>query len=345
MAFDTIALVEAAYRLDADEDSWVRGIASAALPFLDQDQGLVVANFRIENGTRVQLSHIQGVRLEPEFLAHSEALVAQVPPSQIPRAFPAVPFTGWASQVFSKSRAGRKLLELTDMSSDRMGVICPSEPSRGLMLTVVSPETRSGKIPLATWLRLATHLSHAGRLRATLGATLGATRAGLDLGGDGAVFSADGNILHVEGEARSIDARQALRAAARAVDGARSGQRRSDPERALLSWKGLVDGRWSLVDTFDSDGRRFVVARRNEPAFRRPRALSARERHVVALAAVGHASKVVAYQLGISTAAVDATLGRALHKLGLHSRAELATIAGVLTPWEEQPPPPITEDE
>jgi hypothetical protein len=29
----------------------------------------------------------------------------------------------------------------------------------------------------------------------------------------------------------------------------------------LASWNALVAGRWSIVDAFDSDGRRLIVAR------------------------------------------------------------------------------------
>jgi DNA-binding NarL/FixJ family response regulator len=84
-----------------------------------------------------------------------------------------------------------------------------------------------------------------------------------------------------------------------------------------------VDGRWSLVDRFESDGRRFMVAHRNEPDVRDPRALSKRERQVVAFAATGHSNKLIGYELGVSPSSVAKHLGVAARKLGVRSRAEL----------------------
>ena len=328
MTADGVALVEAGYRFEPDDDAWMRGIAEAFASLIDEDQGMAVSFYDTSEPGVVRITRKASLRAlsTPGEVAE---VTKRLPASQIPRLFPPVPLVGWMSQTFGKTTDGRKVVSLTSRFGEVMGITCPSIARRGLVLSVYSPEPRTRKVSTPTWLRIGTHLSHAARLRETLGKG----EARVDAGPDGAVLSTDGNVVHAEGAARSFDARQALRDAARALDRARCDQRRQDPEAALLTWKGLVDGRWSLVDQFDSDGRRFLVARRNEPAFRRPRALTSRERHVAALAAVGHPSKVIAYQLGITTAAAAATLTRALHKLGLHSRAELATVAGVLDPW------------
>jgi DNA-binding NarL/FixJ family response regulator len=83
-----------------------------------------------------------------------------------------------------------------------------------------------------------------------------------------------------------------------------------------------VDGRWSLVDHVEADGRRVVLARRNPPGVRDPRALTARERDVLAHVAQGHGNKHVAYALGLSATTVATHLRRALRKLGLRSRRD-----------------------
>jgi DNA-binding NarL/FixJ family response regulator len=54
--------------------------------------------------------------------------------------------------------------------------------------------------------------------------------------------------------------------------------------------------------------------------------LTARERQVAALAALGHANKVIAFELGIAQSTVAVLLSRAAHKLGAPTRAELARI-------------------
>ncbi|HEY6462707.1 MAG TPA: helix-turn-helix transcriptional regulator, partial [Polyangiaceae bacterium] len=108
-----------------------------------------------------------------------------------------------------------------------------------------------------------------------------------------------------------------------AIDRARGRLRRVEPERALSLWKGLVAGTWSLVDQVDHDGRRFVVAKRNPIERRAWETLTARETQVLACAAEGHALKMIAYQLGISTSTAATDLACARRKLGFASRLEL----------------------
>lgn len=59
--------------------------------------------------------------------------------------------------------------------------------------------------------------------------------------------------------------------AVRRIDKARTASGRSDADTAMQAWEGLVRGRWSLVDRFDTDGKRFIVAIKNDPAHPDPR--------------------------------------------------------------------------
>lgn len=92
-------------------------------------------------------------------------------------------------------------------------------------------------------------------------------------------------------------------------------------------WQLLMDGRLTIVDWFDDDGRRVVVARRNPRATHR---LSHVERTVVTSVASGRPQKVAAFELGLSAAAISDALARALDKLGLSSAADLARVAAAL---------------
>jgi DNA-binding CsgD family transcriptional regulator len=112
-----------------------------------------------------------------------------------------------------------------------------------------------------------------------------------------------------------------------AIDRARGKLRRIDVDEALGEWKGLVDGRWSLIDKFDPDGKRFVLARRNEPGVRGLALLTERERHVVAYAALGHSDKLITYELGLAGSTVRVLLARAARKLGARTRDELIRLA------------------
>jgi DNA-binding CsgD family transcriptional regulator len=137
-----------------------------------------------------------------------------------------------------------------------------------------------------------------------------------------AVLSPSGKVLHaVERAKNRIDS---LREGRERREEARKMQH--DPEKALEIWRGLVAGRWSLVDHFDTDGKRFLLAVKNTPGVEGRADLTSRERRVTALAAMGHRDKEIAYILGLSVASVTAAIHRARGKLGVRTRAELAAV-------------------
>ena len=160
----------------------------------------------------------------------------------------------------------------------------------------------------ARWARVAIDLLAALRLRRRLEAT--SARASDDLlRRSEAVLTPGGHLEHAEGAARDESNRDALRTAARSVDRARGSLRRRDPEAALDLWQGLVSGRWSLIDHFDTDGRRLLLARENQPGGPAIAPLSLRERNVLALRAQGRSVKIIAYELGLGVSAVGACSG------------------------------------
>ncbi len=121
-------------------------------------------------------------------------------------------------------------------------------------------------------------------------------------------------------------ATESLRAAAVAHDQARAGG--CDCDDALDLHGALVGGRWRLVDTFESEGKRYLIARHNTLASASASAsgpgLSVRETQVAVLAAMGHALKRIAYELGVSESCVATYLRRALVKLRLTDRIALS---------------------
>lgn len=145
-----------------------------------------------------------------------------------------------------------------------------------------------------------------------------------------AVLGGDGKLLDASGPARRSEQREALQRAARALD--RAWARASyEPEACLAVWHALIDGRWTLHERFESDGRRFWVALENAPTDAQAHKLTERESAVVGLVAVGHAQKLVAYELGLSEALISNSIKSALHKLGARSRAELVALYAALT--------------
>jgi DNA-binding CsgD family transcriptional regulator len=175
--------------------------------------------------------------------------------------------------------------------------------------------------------RIAAHLAGARRLRRSLEARRPAEDP---LERADAVLGANGSVLHAERDARDADARSSLRDAAHRIDRARMRDRCSSPEEALALWRGLVDGRWSLVERFEADGKRLWVAHRNDPPSRKHRSLSEQERKVAALLAVGHSLKLCAYELGKAESTTSEVARRAMCKLGVNTRAELVELYGAL---------------
>jgi DNA-binding CsgD family transcriptional regulator len=110
-----------------------------------------------------------------------------------------------------------------------------------------------------------------------------------------------------------------------------------EPEQAVDLWKGLVSGRWTLLDHFETDGTRYVVARRNEVRLTGLRALTERERQAVGYAALGHTNKLIAYEMGLSASTIGVLLHRAAKKLQTTTRGGLVAAYTAGAPREEPP--------
>jgi DNA-binding CsgD family transcriptional regulator len=164
--------------------------------------------------------------------------------------------------------------------------------------------------------RVSSHLAAGFRLRRRLGSAPKANSAE-------AILDPRGKIEHAAGLAKLREARKELAEAAARIDRLRTSPRRRDPQRALEEWKALVRARWSLVDHFEHGGKRYLLAHNNGPHVGPFALLSPRERQVVALAAVGHANKMIGYELGITVSTAGVLLSRAAKKIGAQSRADL----------------------
>jgi DNA-binding NarL/FixJ family response regulator len=157
------------------------------------------------------------------------------------------------------------------------------------------------------------HFAAALRLRRSL------TGLSLDAASAEALFDPDGRCVNAQGMAEPLSAREALRCAVARMHakGGRPSGENVDAREALL------EGRWSLVDRFDSDGRRFVVAYRNPEGVLDPRRLSQRERDVAVRIAQGATQTDVAAELGIRASTVATIASSIVGKLGLRSAREL----------------------
>ncbi|OQX67214.1 MAG: hypothetical protein B6A08_16625 [Sorangiineae bacterium NIC37A_2] len=135
-----------------------------------------------------------------------------------------------------------------------------------------------------------------------------------------AIFSGESRCLHAQGMAHEGATRSLLRAAVREHLRERCGSR-ATPDRNPRDM--LLAGRWSLIDRYEENGRRYVVAYRNPAGVLDPRRLSERERDVVARVALGMSQKLVAAELGIKESTIATIAHKVVRKLGLRSTREL----------------------
>ncbi len=328
---DAMSVLEAAYDLNSDDVAWLTGVARAMHPFLDRGLGThsflytLSQSGSLEVPTAVLLNCPPGLR---EVLAAGAAVAK---PEEILALYNGPPCQT-LSQVSARVAPGRPyeaflaVRHLPKIGAvDQLGVVAAESDGAGCAFGgLTDRQLRFPSRSAGILSRVARHVAAARRLR---GALMRSAKNLVSLDVD-AVLGESGAVLHAESEAKRADDLRALSMAAKTLGETRARFRQADPEQAVRLWTALVQGKWSLVDTRDSDGKRFLVARRNAAELGDPLALRADERRVVALAARGHSVKLIAYELGLSKPTVSVRLTRALQKLGLRSRAELARCFG-----------------
>ena len=188
--------------------------------------------------------------------------------------------------------------------------------SAGLSLLFTAPKkeiARSGAYEQRLAKTVLPHFAAALRLRRAL------TGLSIETESAEAIFDPEGRCLHAQGLADPASARETLRSAVveQETERARPTEDGERPRDALLA------GRWSLVDRFDSHGRRFIVAYRNPPGVLDPRRLSPREREVAARIARGMSQTAIAGEIGVRPSTVASIGAAIIEKLGLRSTREL----------------------
>lgn len=319
-----LAVVDAAYKLDGSIDAWMQGVLDAARPALDHGLGLMGLRFRLLEPTKLRIASSSirtgsfPGRYDELFREATEAL----PPAIIKRVWghPVALETG--STAFERISVGMRLADspMMDWSRnvgvhDNLVAKMVDADGSGCMICAPLPSVRAVEPKReARWRHVMTHVLAGLRLRTALRQ-------------DEAILDPGGPVLHAQGEARRTTVREALRTAAVTIDRARTRMGERDPDGVLRAWRGLVCGRWSLVDRFDRDGRRYLVARPNEPSLAQPRSLTPRQRQVICYAALGYTNKRIAYALGLATSTISSHLREAMIRLRVRSVAELAEIA------------------
>ena len=311
-----MSVVEAAYRVDAPSAAWLRGLVDAMRPSLEDGLGMFAylydtseRPFRVHdlmhdtpvdaNGVAMLTADVNDEYVRKSWRSPSVAMASETEGYSEHPAVQEVFFPVGIRDVF------------TINARDEVGVgAWIGAPLKAL--------ARMDEAMRERWGRVAAHIRAALRLRLRL-AGRPADKNGVDAKSE-AVLRADGDVLHLEGEARS--AKAALRAAVLGMRRAR-GDLRGNPDEALPAWRALVKARWSLVDDFEAGGEHYVVARANSVVSSGLGLLSGREAQVVACLANGLSNKETAYELGISDSTVRVLVVRASQKLKVSGRNAL----------------------
>ena len=333
---DAIDLIEIAYDLEKSNADWLSGLMDAAAPMIEHGLGVFGFGFiRPEGGGgRDAVIHDMQLRsISPDFPQRFIAATQTLSPEFVRAVTPPGYAGTWSKIARDHPKELRALLGEFGWV-DVFGITAIDPDGVGVDISAPLAETMTlGAKARERWQMLGAHIAAAYRLRRALIRSeddLDDDARELPYGAEAVLDANDLRIVQAIGPVKDRSAAEILRKAARQVDRARGKLRKDDPRKALETWKALVRGRWSVVDWFDSDGRRFVLARPNPPKVFDPRGLSAQECQVVTYVLLGDTNKLIAYRLGLSQGRVSVLLKSAMHKLGAKSKAQLVQKLGPL---------------
>jgi DNA-binding CsgD family transcriptional regulator len=326
---DWISVVEAAYDLSQERVGWLEHLLDQAAPLLDRGVGVNAQVFHVSpTRFRVEDVAVRGLGTREELRAFLE----HAPPQAIDAIYrQGAPVGSLSEFLFPRERGPRRrgvdvtrdyFVENTPAGfQDAMGVVAHTGTGSGVVLNAPLPASARMSLPERRhWSRIVAHLAAGLRLRQRMATVL------VETDHVEAIMDPDGRMHHARAPATPAGMRDRLRAAVRKIDRARCRATRNDPDKALDLWEGLVHGRWSLLDRFDSDQRRFVVAVKNDPTVLDLRGLTQRERQIAEFCGLNRGAKEIAYILGLSSSLVGNTMVGIQRKLGVRSRTELAAL-------------------
>lgn len=321
---DLIRVVEAAYQIELDEQSWLDGLVEVFSKMPGSELGLMLYIYdatRPEQGVDIPAYALSG--LDEAFARSTRLHNKHTPADDARRVYRRGVHCSTVSEIlaphgivptehasFGRFRQGHQDVV------DAWGLSASNPDGRGIGIAAPLYEiTTVDGAMRELWELVGVHLATAYRLRRTRGEPAAE-----------AILEPDGRLLHAERGDIADRWGEELADAARRIDRARSDELRKQAGQALPLWKGLVEGRWSLIDHVDADGRRYVVAHPNGPNVANAPELSRREWQVLAYAAQGDDDARIAYSLGIEKARVARLLAGAMDKLGVESRQALSQL-------------------
>ena len=324
MKVDALSVIEAAYQVDLASAEWIRTVGDAIYAQMGRQLGMLAFDYRVTPDDRLQIGSVWQRDMPPGI---GDAMRGSL--EQIPDWFVRETYARCDADTMSGGGGSARVRDFTQTTRRLLGerfgwrdcfIVSGIDPTKhGVYFGVwqdreakLSPRVRT------TWQRIAVHLASAHRLQRRL---TEADRRSAETAD--AVLSAKGGLEHAQGDAVEGGARRDLCDAVLGIEHARGVLRHLDVDHAVERWRGLVSGRWTLVDHFESNGDRYILARRNDIQAHGLSALTEREHQALGFAALGHTNKLIGYEMGISPSTVGVLLHRAAQKLGAQSRSDL----------------------
>jgi len=322
---DLSQIIETAYSSEADDATWLRKVAVAAKPVFDQGDGVLAAfvnaaDRKLQDSVLLDCSEAHrrfAVKIGERLADHQVASVCR----------------SNRTLTMARENAGLKPGEATPGRVRQLAEECGfvdatilfvADPA-GFGFFLGAPLRRAwvpSRRERSRWSNIAAHLAAGYRLQRRTSTPFTKTSGAANE----AMLKDDGKNQPAEGAARDRKSRDWLRHSAQSTDRAQATLRRENTAEVSAVWEVLVAGRWSIVDRFESNGRSYLIAKKNDPEVQRSLALSQRERQIVGYIALGHSNKFISYELGISESTVSECIKRARAKLGVRSNAELVQL-------------------
>ncbi len=303
-----LQILETLYRFDLDESTHIRLIQETASRYWQKRGPVVLVGGRLmpDGGFELATPHV--TRDDGRGYARAiRDILLNISTEELRACSAVTPVYGGARETGLKAKLSE---QITMLFTRRAGV--------GDMLGFFSGTQEGGLVGLATflnslsstsprerahWQPLAAHLAAAWRLRQRFDA--GAAVEELT----DAVFRPDGRIS--EARVRMHDSvRERLRELVRERE-----RERSDRTASRGMWSELIDGHWTLVDHFESNGRRVVIALRNVPMGASLCRLTERELEALTQARNGAPNKEIGLRMNLSTSSVARLLRAVARKL------------------------------
>lgn len=300
-------LIQTAYMVNKPEAEWLSGIADAARRFAVDSPGVVVRYIEARAGLLMGMSAAsspfpsyvsaleemgKGALAEP---ARAATLLSRT------RAFRSSELAAELGCTASFSRLFTRRTERFG-EVDTLHLVGADDGGKALCLHIgiSSGETRAIGTK-RVWNQMAMHLAAAARLRRAVAPLV-----------------------------RADAAHTPLRQAAEAADRDPTSRLKPALDSTLDPWRRLIDGHWSVMDAFDSGGRRIIMLCPNPPELVEDCRLTRRERQVIAEIGRGGRETKTAVTLGISISTVRTHLARALEKLRIARVTDLMVLVAAM---------------